>query len=404
MPTAVSVVREPDTSEWLISGQPLQDAGLRARLLSALQDLAGDLPSFSAPEEREVLSQDVAEVVLDRALDHLDGAAQEDLSVERLRLLSRHVTTLHRLHRELGDARLAHRTRAFGRVQVALARLHELSTVDQAIQSVASEVMHLGFSRVILSRVIDGVWMPEIVLVDGDPEWADAILAAGRDQPVRLDHLVLETEMVRRRVPMLVRDVQDDPRAHRPIADSSFSRSYVTAPLMPEGRVIGFLHADCYVDRRDVDDFDRDILWMFAEGAGYAIERTVLRERLRDLRDSIRGLTDAITAATDQVVDAEVEMARLDRATAVVTGAASVATAVPESRLYNLLTRRELEVAQLLAAGHTNGEIARRLVISQGTVKTHVSNVLRKLRATNRTQAVAVVSRLLGTDAGAAGD
>ncbi len=399
-----TVVREPDTSEWLVSGQPLEDAALRARLLAALSELAADLPSFSAPEDREVLSQDVAELLLDRALDHLDVAAQEDLPVARLRQLSRHVTALHRLHRDLADARLAHRSRAFGRVQEALARLHELSTVDQAMQRVAAEVLHLGFSRVILSRVVDGAWMPEIVLVEGDPEWGEAILAAGRAEPVALDHMVLETEMVRRRVPMLVRDVQNDPRAHRPIADSSFSRSYVTAPLMPEGRVIGFLHADCYVTRRDVDELDRDLLWMFAEGAGYAIERTVLRERLRDLRDNIRGLTDAITAAADQVVGAEVELARLERATAAVTQHATMASAaVPESRLANLLTRRELEVAQLLAAGHTNSEIARRLVISQGTVKTHVSNVLRKLRATNRTQAVAVVSRLLGRDAGAPG-
>ena len=61
--------------------------------------------------------------------------------------------------------------------------------------------------------------------------------------------MILETEMVRLRAPMLVRDVQNDPRTHRPIADASFSRSYVTAPLMPEGRVIGFIHADCYMTR-----------------------------------------------------------------------------------------------------------------------------------------------------------
>ena len=104
--------------------------------------------------------------------------------------------------------------------------------------------------------------------------------------------------------------MQNDPRAHRPIADASFSRSYVTAPLMPEGRVIGFIHADCYMTRRDVDEFDRDVLWMFAEGAGYAFERTVLLERLRDLRVRVRDLTASIEGVIDEVVDSEVEMAR----------------------------------------------------------------------------------------------
>jgi DNA-binding CsgD family transcriptional regulator len=392
-------LRDPDTSEWLVKGQPLGDAELRERVTAALAAVAELLPALPGPEPRDVLAQDAAEHALDRALEHVRDAMEGDLSARRVRVLAEHAATLHGLHHELGEVRLAHRSRAFTRVQEALARMRELMTVDQAIQAVAAEVVQLGFPRVIVSRVIDGAWMPEVVLVEGDPEWGAAILAAGRATPLPLNHMILEAEMVRRRAPMIVHDVQNDPRAHRPIADSSYSRSYVTAPLMPEGRVIGFIHADCYTIQRDVDEFDRDVLWMFAEGAGYAIERTVLQERLRDLRDRVRGLTDSISAAVDEVVDAEVEMARLDRATAAVTRAASAAVVVPGPRLRTLLTRREIEIAQLMATGNTNAEIARRLVISEGTVKTHVSNVLRKLRASNRTQAVAAVSRLMQMEA-----
>jgi len=53
------------------------------------------------------------------------------------------------------------------------------------------------------------------------------------------------------------------------------------------------------------------------------------------------------------------------------------------------LTRREREVLQLLAAGASNREIARRLVLSLGTVKKHVSNICGKLDVQSRTQAIA---------------
>ncbi|MBV9231241.1 MAG: response regulator transcription factor, partial [Chloroflexi bacterium] len=53
------------------------------------------------------------------------------------------------------------------------------------------------------------------------------------------------------------------------------------------------------------------------------------------------------------------------------------------------LTRRELEVLRLLAAGASNQDIAQTLVISLDTVKKHVRNLLSKLGASRRTQAVA---------------
>lgn len=52
------------------------------------------------------------------------------------------------------------------------------------------------------------------------------------------------------------------------------------------------------------------------------------------------------------------------------------------------LTEREQEILQLLAQGLANVDIAERLVISVGTVKTHVSSVLAKLGVRDRTQAV----------------
>jgi DNA-binding NarL/FixJ family response regulator len=52
------------------------------------------------------------------------------------------------------------------------------------------------------------------------------------------------------------------------------------------------------------------------------------------------------------------------------------------------LTEREAEVLRLMAAGMSNVEISERLVVSVQTVKTHVGNVLAKLGARNRTQAV----------------
>ena len=51
------------------------------------------------------------------------------------------------------------------------------------------------------------------------------------------------------------------------------------------------------------------------------------------------------------------------------------------------LTRRELEILKLVAEGHSNATLARKLWVTEQTVKFHLSNVYRKLEVTNRTEA-----------------
>ena len=58
------------------------------------------------------------------------------------------------------------------------------------------------------------------------------------------------------------------------------------------------------------------------------------------------------------------------------------------------LTDRQLEVLQLMVAGLTNSEIARRLVLSPKTVEHHVGAVLAKLGATSRVEAAEAARRL----------
>jgi DNA-binding NarL/FixJ family response regulator len=65
----------------------------------------------------------------------------------------------------------------------------------------------------------------------------------------------------------------------------------------------------------------------------------------------------------------------------------------PQKTQLERLSDREREVLVLVAQGQSNREIAESLMLAEGTVKNHVSNILAKLQAENRTQSADIGRR-----------
>src|SRR5690606_19641791 len=99
-----------------------------------------------------------------------------------------------------------------------------------------------------------------------------------------------------------------------------------------------------------------------------------------DIRDAVRAAADGRTALAPELID------RLLREHA-------TSRAVP-SPVLDRLTKRETDVLREVASGRSNAEIASRLFLAEGTVKTHVAAILRKLGVRDRTQAAVAAYEL----------
>jgi GAF domain-containing protein len=185
--------------------------------------------------------------------------------------------------------------RTVAHVRQALSKLRTAASLEDLYDRATKAVCeYLGFDRAVLFRLQGFEMLPHSVNFSGDQEWADQFRQIGMTNPMRIDHDIVETEMISTRAPMLVPAAQSNPRGFKPLVEASRTRSYTAAPLVPENQIIGFLHADCYFQDRDVNEDDRDMLGAFAEGLGYAIQRTALLARVESQRSRIIRLRSVI--------------------------------------------------------------------------------------------------------------
>ena len=135
-----------------------------------------------------------------------------------------------------------------------------------------------------------------------------------------------------------------------------------------------------------VTTFDDDELvfdGLRAGAVGYLLKDVSSDKLVEAIRAAARGESFLQPSIAAKVL---AEFNRLER---------SAAPPPPPPPLAEPLSERELEILRLLAAGDSNKEIAAALFIAEGTVKNHVTNILGKLDARDRTQA-ALRARELG--------
>jgi DNA-binding CsgD family transcriptional regulator len=277
------------------------------------------------------------------------------------------LAALREAERELVVERAQRRVDALDRVRDALHRLGEVGSPEGFLQHAADELgAGSDFDRVVISELRDDVLVPHAVWVRDEPE-PGAIAARLQGVSVRLGYPLAEAEVARTRRPALVPAGGRSPAALR---EALGLDSYVVVALALSGATAGMLHADA---ARPMDDVDLHVAALYAEGLTRAFERAALYRTLQHHRQELRGAVGWMSE-------------RLTHARGVGDVTDGDGSGDPP---HGDLTAREAEVMGLLARGMTNVAIARALVISEGTVKYHVKNILRKLQASSRADAVA---------------
>jgi LuxR family transcriptional regulator, regulator of acetate metabolism len=350
---------------------------------------AAELLELAPQDGREARLDAGSEVIVPIALQILDELRALRSGGARAAALCELAVRGADLEMDLREQSVRRRRRTLAGVESALGRLRGITGPAEMLDSVCRELVRsCGFSRAMLSRVEGNTWVPwKTFFGYRDVRPSDEAWMASTRIP--LDAMILERELLEHRRAAFVSDTSGDARALAPFVASVGTSSYVAAPVIPAGRVVGFLHADYYPLPRRVDEVDRDILWMFADGFGRLYERTVMLDRLKVQREQVRARLRNAEAIMDNLARAELELSRHKHERSTVSTATTLALADRRSAMDELLTPREREVLLLIVAGQSNRIIATSLVVSEGTVKAHVKQILRKLGAVNRSEAIA---------------
>jgi DNA-binding CsgD family transcriptional regulator len=375
-----------------VAPAPAGESRVDRQLLAQVEQLAEEAKEILELDEQYPSS---ASGSLTMATNLLAGISSTALtSVERLdkrnRSKARRLMSILLCALDLSDAvhsRLAaQRGKRYAQMRQGLDRLRRIANSAALLDRVCTEVVECcGFPRAVLTRVEGDWWLPWMAYFSDDRELEQRFVEWMNTKRFRAD---LGGNLLALR-PVVVRDAVEHARGFAPMIEFSKTRSYVAAPISPAGRLVGVLYGDPGVNGRPVDELDRDILSAFADDFGLIYARVVLVERMRAQRDRIEEAFDFAENMMSSLANAEIELSRTPEGRLPSDGdEPALATAAPPQAVEELLTAREAEVLAMMVRGASNATIAEQLIIKEGTVKSHVKHILRKLDAINRAEAI----------------
>lgn len=238
------------------------------------------------------------------------------------------------------------------------------------------------------ARIDAGCWSPWQVHDNSPPARPRGEAAATARE---LAGLPWESEAVSAGRPLRVAGADSLSQLPAPVTTMAGSSVVRVAPISVAGSVTSLLYLPEPPDRplTDQDSISANIS-TFTVGVGAILERELLYERFRlqrvRIRESVSSM-ERIMASLDTGVDLVRLVGREHADTLTSVGSPLIQFGTTHDKD---LTARERDVMALVALGRGNTEIARELVISTNTVKSHLHNIMRKLGAVNRTELISL--------------
>jgi DNA-binding CsgD family transcriptional regulator/GAF domain-containing protein len=354
-----------------------------------------DAAVAAAADHLKVAPPELTPAALAHQLDSLRQRLEERISLpsdptDDVATTADILISILRLQCELLDHDLARRVKSMSEIRQALGYLRGLP--PHKMIHAAPEVLsrEFDFARTMISTVRGSLWLPRHLHIEeenSDPH-GRRFLEYVIDRHIQLADAPLETELVRKRCGAFAPSPMDDKRTFKPLVEVSGSFGYIAAPITVQGRAIGILHVDRPEPHGIVTMDHLEQLEAFAECLSVAFESAVLEEKAAQQRVNVESLCGNV----DEL---------LSRSARSVLWLLPGAAPGPRHDAYHrdqpgvpALTSREREIMSHVATGATNGQIARCLVISEGTVKSHLKHIAKKLNTSSRAAAVATYGGL----------
>jgi DNA-binding CsgD family transcriptional regulator len=314
----------------------------------------------------------------------------DDITAARRTEACELLARIHRSHQVGLESTLAQQLSKLTEVRASIDELSGL-TPHELIDIVPVRMcQNMSVGRAMISTINGSVWLPQHLHIQertADSAEFEEFVDGAR---IPLSRAPLETEMlVRRRTVALVPDPSSDKRTYKQIVAVARTQAYVAAPITLKGRTIGMLHADRPEDPCSLSRDDLEWLAMFSECLSVVFESALLQQRIEQ---QLKCAADTFTQVVALLGQMDAVPARAPHPAARppqqprVQPRASAGTAA--------LTSREREVLAHLSTGATNAQIARNLVVSEATVKSHLKQISKKLGTSSRAAAVAAYARL----------